>query len=199
MALISDLLVADRGAFYIDAGGTAVYERRTYRYGTAATPTATAVGTITAMMEGLEPQASADNIYNAYRIDMPLFGSETGGTVTNAVDQWGGVRELSLSSAFWAYSQHATSMVGFLQVTTGTWPQPPEARRVKIPASRPGYQQLALGAELNRPVRVDEPITALAAWFWVDGIEHQWDGADLQTTLSLTPHYASASLVFTST
>jgi hypothetical protein len=200
MSLISDLLIADRGAFYIDAGGTAVYQRRTYRYGTAATPTAPALGTITAMVEGLEPQASADNIYNAYRLDLPLFGNQVGGTVSDAVEQWGGERLLQLSSAFWAYTQHATSMVGFLQVTTGTWPQPPEARRVKIPASRPGYQQLAVSAELNRPVRVDESITGLAAWFWVDGIEHQWDdGAALQTTLSLTPHFADPGLVFTST
>lgn len=192
LSLIQDLLVADQGAFFIDAGGTAVYQRRELRYpGTAAGY----VGTISDVMGGMEPTVDLANLATRVIIN----SSGTAYTVNEAVtypysgptDRYG-YRDLSVSSQFIKDASHFNELGEFLlQVNTaygGT-------RQVALPIERDAEQTaLALSLELNDHVWVEVTVTRPTVVEglpgggskFVDGIEHSWRaGEPLRTSLTL--------------
>lgn len=191
LALIQDLLVADQGAFFIDAGGTAVYRRRTLRYPGTQAP----VGTLTQVSGGMEPIVDLANLATRIIISSTGTAFTTTEPVTypysGPIDRYG-YRDLSVSTQFIKDNSHFNELGEFLlQVNTaygGT-------RRVALPVERdPAETALALGLELNDKVWLDvtvarpniiEGLPGGGSKF-VDGIEHTWTpGEPLRTALTL--------------
>lgn len=194
LSLIQNLLVADQGAFFFDAGGTATYLRRTTRYpGTATVP----AGTITSIMDGMEPAVDIADLATRAVVS-------AGGTV-NAEQAWTrpytgptdryGYRDVSLSSDFIKDTSHLVELAYFALDTNTAYSG---ARKAQLPVQRSDDETaLALGLELGQKVSVSVPLvvnyngtpatSALpTASGWVDGIEHSWSpGEPLRVTLTL--------------
>lgn len=199
LALIQDLLTADRGQLYVDAGGTVTYRPRLWRYpGPFPIPSAAILGTITDVVGGMEPTMDVGELVTRVVVNGGTVGVESATRPFGVdVDRFG-YRDLSVSSAFFQDVSHVDDLARFLlAVNTGAG----APRRAVLTTGRDGQMtDVCLRAELNYAVSVDVPgISGAFGEHWIDGIEHRWEpGEPLRTTLVLGYHHSSSGVLMDS-
>lgn len=165
--LIADLLKAERGSFYANGAGQAVYEDRgaTWR-----APRNAPQSTVTNTMRVLLPRSDAEQIRNRATVQ------RSGGVAQTWQDDesisWYGVRELdALTTPYLANDQDAQRLARWLVAQKKTPVLP--VRTLELTSSEPSNYAALLARDLNDRVRVVEQYTNTAADFRIEALTQE--------------------------